>query len=135
VKKDKQKPVFFIPKWYPSRFDDMLGIFVQRHAQAVSEYENVIVLFAKADPTVRKAQVTVSQSQHVHEYSAQYPSRVTGIGIVDKLIKLIYYFSKSFGCLYFLKHHSLCFSNWELINGILGARKYPVRLANKMGMK
>jgi len=46
---DKRLKVLFIPKWYPNRNDSMHGLFVQRHALAVSEYADVSVLFVVSD--------------------------------------------------------------------------------------
>ncbi len=41
-----QKPlkILFLATWYPNRYDAMLGLFVKRHAEAVSHYAKVIVV-------------------------------------------------------------------------------------------
>ena len=38
--------ILFVSRWYPYKEDPMEGLFVQRHAQAVSNYANVSVLYA-----------------------------------------------------------------------------------------
>ena len=38
--------ILFVSRWYPHKEDPMEGLFVQRHAQAVSNYANVSVLYA-----------------------------------------------------------------------------------------
>ncbi len=43
---DKLTPsVLFIPRWYPSRLDPMLGLFTQRHAESIASRASVTVLF------------------------------------------------------------------------------------------
>lgn len=43
---DEKKTIFFFPAWYPHRGDSMFGLFVKRHAEAVSRYCRVGVVFA-----------------------------------------------------------------------------------------
>lgn len=38
--------VLFIPRWYPYPEDEMFGLFVRHHAEAVNTYNQVIVLYA-----------------------------------------------------------------------------------------
>ncbi len=49
---DKRLKVLFIPKWYPHRNDSMIGLFVQRHAKAVSKFVDVSVLAVIADENI-----------------------------------------------------------------------------------
>jgi glycosyltransferase involved in cell wall biosynthesis len=42
---EKKLTVFFYPAWYPHRCDSMFGLFVKRHAQAVSQFAEVGVVF------------------------------------------------------------------------------------------
>jgi glycosyltransferase involved in cell wall biosynthesis len=46
--------VLFLPAWYPHRGDPMLGLFVQRHAEAVSLYAEVSVLAVVSDPEAKE---------------------------------------------------------------------------------
>ena len=77
---DKRLKVLFIPKWYPHRNDSMLGLFVQRHAVAVSEYADVSVLFVVSDE--RNKQVFEIET-HVQDgiteiliYTKKYNSKI-----------------------------------------------------------
>lgn len=48
-----QRPtIFFYPAWYPHRGDSMFGLFVKRHAEAVSAFAKVGVVFAIGDSTI-----------------------------------------------------------------------------------
>lgn len=42
--------VLFLPRWYPNRTDPMPGLFIQRHALAVTQVADVAVVFVKSLP-------------------------------------------------------------------------------------
>ncbi len=44
------KKVLFLPKWYPDKYDLQFGVFLQKHAKAVSLYADVAVLYVTPDP-------------------------------------------------------------------------------------
>lgn len=50
--------ILFLTKWYPSKFGE-LGIFVQKHAKAVSEYCNVNVMYVCSDDSLATPYQTV----------------------------------------------------------------------------
>lgn len=37
--------VMFLPRWYPDRYDPMLGLFVRRHAEAAALYNRISVVY------------------------------------------------------------------------------------------
>jgi len=41
----EQKHILFLPRWYPNRYDRMWGLFVKKHAEAVSLLNQVSVLY------------------------------------------------------------------------------------------
>lgn len=45
--------VLFLTSWYPSRIHPIAGIFIKRHAEAVSLYSDVAVLFVTADKSLK----------------------------------------------------------------------------------
>jgi len=45
--------ILFIPRWFPNRVDPFNGIFIKRHALAVSSMHRVAVLYVNADPVLR----------------------------------------------------------------------------------
>lgn len=47
----KVEKVLFLPKWYPDKYDKQFGVFLQKHAKAVSLYANVAVLYVTPDPS------------------------------------------------------------------------------------
>lgn len=44
--------ILFLTKWYPNKFDPQLGVFVKKHAKAVSDLCNVNVLYVCADQEI-----------------------------------------------------------------------------------
>jgi glycosyltransferase involved in cell wall biosynthesis len=57
-KNDMRFNILFLTKWYPSKFDE-LGIFVQKHAKAVSEFCNVNVVYVCSDNSLYNTYQTV----------------------------------------------------------------------------
>src|SRR3990170_4950612 len=55
--------ILFLTKWYPNKFDPQLGVFVKKHAKAVSEYCNVGVLYACADDNIDTVYKTVTSDR------------------------------------------------------------------------
>ncbi len=45
--------ILFLPKWYPSRLDPQLGLFIQKHAMAAAVNHRVVVLSVHADDSLR----------------------------------------------------------------------------------
>lgn len=51
MKFDQSKKIhaLFLPRWYPHRYDPMMGLFIERHGVAVSRHVDVSVLYVHAD--------------------------------------------------------------------------------------
>ena len=65
--------VLFITAWYPHRYDSMAGLFVQKHAEAVSLYADVKVLYVHLDTTIKHHDIVVNQHNNVQEIYVYYP--------------------------------------------------------------
>ena len=50
----ERKHIVFLARWYPHRYDPMLGLFVQRHAEAAVLYDNISVVYVHADENIRQ---------------------------------------------------------------------------------
>lgn len=79
--------VLFISAWYPHRYDAMAGLFVQKHAEAVSLYANVKVLYVHADNKINDFEIITTQHNNVEEIIVYYPT-----SNLWKLGKIIHYF-------------------------------------------
>lgn len=65
-----RKKILFIARWYPDRHDPMLGLFVQKHALAVQQLHDVVVLYVTADPFLNPGKVEINEviSEGIHEW-------------------------------------------------------------------
>ena len=87
--------VLFLPKWYPNKSAKTEGIFVRRHAEAVSSCANVHVLYAMADETLTKGFYHKENSQinpRLEETIYYYRKNITGIAAIDRAAKFVLYF-------------------------------------------
>lgn len=83
--------VLFLSAWYPHKYDAMDGLFVRKHASSVALYNDVAVLFIKADPKIKKAVVEKTKSGEVEEYYIYYPAGKTKI---SKAFRFLRYYVK-----------------------------------------
>jgi len=81
--------VLFLSQWYPHRYDPMAGLFVQKHAQAVSLYCDVRVLYVHADENIRTYETEERKQKNVTETIIYYPYPKSGF--FRKVIKAINY--------------------------------------------
>ncbi len=65
--------VLYLSPWYPHRYDAMLGLFVRKHAEAVSRYCNVCVLYLFADEKAENYEVVDQVTNGVRELYVYYP--------------------------------------------------------------
>lgn len=84
------KKVLFFSAWYPNRYDAMAGLFVRKHAEAVSHFANICVLFPCADNTVKDFEIITQQTGKITEVYVYYP--FTKWWGVRKFSKAINYF-------------------------------------------
>jgi len=65
--------VLFLSQWYPHRYDKMAGLFVQKHAEAVSLYCDVKVLYVHADENIDSFEVITNKKNRITEVIVYYP--------------------------------------------------------------
>ncbi len=69
---NKPHVLFFTP-WYPNRYDNMLGLFVRKHAEALSLYAEVSVLFLYADEHIQRFDIVTQSTNGVREIYVYFP--------------------------------------------------------------
>lgn len=57
--------ILFLARWYPNRHDPMFGLFVKRHAEAVSIKHNVSVVYVAESPTIQNCKFEIVR-QNLH---------------------------------------------------------------------
>ncbi|PZR25632.1 MAG: hypothetical protein DI535_17595 [Citrobacter freundii] len=85
--------VLWIVGWYPNQIEPFAGDFVQRHAQAVSIYQDVTVLFVTrdADRIVTNKTATIQKAEGRLKEKAIYYALDTKPAIFSKLNSLLKY--------------------------------------------
>jgi glycosyltransferase involved in cell wall biosynthesis len=84
------KKVLFISAWYPHKYDPMAGLFVRKHAAAVSLYCDVRVLYVHADESIDFFKIEENTNSNPKEIIVYYPFKKSGI--ISKIPKTINYF-------------------------------------------
>lgn len=82
--------VLFLSQWYPNRYDSMEGLFVQKHAEAVSLYCDVKVLYLHADENVKSIEIEEIKHNNIDEYIVYYP--INRKFILHRILKLLIFF-------------------------------------------
>lgn len=90
---NKKRIVFHIPKWYPNRYDALLGVFVKRHILSTMPATIPVVIHVMAS---QSSDQWFEQEECIEEgiqtYRCYYKKNITGISALDKLVKLFLYF-------------------------------------------
>lgn len=65
--------VLFISAWYPNRDDNMSGLFVRKHAEAVQLYADVKVLYVHPDKNIGNFEIVDQMHNDLNEVIVYYP--------------------------------------------------------------
>ena len=86
--------ILHLPKWYPNRYDDQDGDFVGRHVAAIAPQAEVAVLFAAVarGPLPSLIECSAELTGPVPTWRYYYRAQPTGLGPLDKVLKLGLYF-------------------------------------------
>lgn len=69
-----KKHIVFLPRWFPNRYDSMWGLFVKKHAESASLYNNVTVFFLEAkDEGVTKTEIIEEKTESINTLYIYYP--------------------------------------------------------------
>ncbi|PKP47623.1 MAG: hypothetical protein CVT92_16800 [Bacteroidetes bacterium HGW-Bacteroidetes-1] len=87
--------VLFLAKWYPSKYDPMLGLFVQRHAEAAAIHNQVSVVYAHLsnDKLKSKFEVDANNDHSIFTVKVYYQSAETCLSPWNKLLNLIRFYT------------------------------------------
>lgn len=87
--------VLFLSAWYPHRYDSMLGLFVKKHAEAVSRYCEVNVLYVFGDQNISKVEYVRNKlNQHFNELIIYYPSKKGLFGRISNFFHFLIFTTK-----------------------------------------
>lgn len=81
--------VLFLPKWYPDKYDAQFGVFLQKHAKAVSAHTQVVTLYVTRDAEAKsKYNLQRSVNHGFSEYIYYYKDCTSSNPIVKKVCNL-----------------------------------------------
>lgn len=66
--------VLFLSAWYPHRNDNMSGLFVRKHAQAVGLFNDVASLYVVSDKNIDRIELTQTLVDNKLEIIVYYPA-------------------------------------------------------------
>ena len=97
--------VLWLPSWYPNKFRPFDGDFIQRHAQAISPYIRLTIIYfyqygQKESPNEDK--IEINESRNLKEIIVSFSFFKTGVSFLDKIIYNLKFF---FTCKKYLKTH------------------------------
>jgi glycosyltransferase involved in cell wall biosynthesis len=75
-----------ICSWYPNDNNPTLGNFVQKHAESISIYNNVVVLAIFSDVQIKNHRITIHERPNLTEIIVYYPKRTKGIKFVNLIL-------------------------------------------------
>lgn len=76
----EQKHILFLPRWYPNRYDPMWGLFVKKHAEAVSLLNQVSILYLHPiDNGQNQTEFIEEKKDHLYTLYIYYPKPNTQI--------------------------------------------------------
>lgn len=91
--------ILHLAKWYPNREDDLEGIFIKRHLECISDNHRSVVLYLRPSNRILKHrwyELEIIHNGQFSEWIGYYNKRVTGIKVLDKILKFIYYYCLSY---------------------------------------
>jgi glycosyltransferase involved in cell wall biosynthesis len=78
--------VLNICSWYPNDLKLTLGNFVQKHAESIALYNDVISLAIFPDTNVEKHRMTINEKDNLVELVIYYPKRIAGVKFINRII-------------------------------------------------
>ncbi len=73
MKRSRRNHILFLTRWYPHAYDPMFGLFVQRHAIAVGNFEDASVIYLHPVDDIEKTDIAYSETAGVLEIIVYYP--------------------------------------------------------------
>jgi len=94
----EKKHILFLPRWYPNRYDPMVGLFIQRHAEAVAlKLQISVVYVTEGDPSQNKVYEIVQSVEHkVSTIRIYYKKSLSRPVTLSKMINGFRFFKSNF---------------------------------------
>lgn len=76
---NERRHIVFLARWYPHRYDPMLGLFVQRHAEAAALYNDISVIYVHPDNQYDIVDETINNVRTIRVYYKQSKSKILSL--------------------------------------------------------
>ena len=76
---NERKHIIFLARWYPNRYDPMLGLFVQRHAEAAALYNDISVVYVHPDDKFDIVDDTTNNVRTIRVYYKKSKSKIISL--------------------------------------------------------
>jgi len=74
IMSENKKHILFLPRWYPTRYDSMWGLFVRKHAEAASAHHQISVLYIEGiDKGIDKTEIEEQHKDGIYSLYIYYP--------------------------------------------------------------
>ncbi|MEO6637642.1 MAG: glycosyltransferase, partial [Ginsengibacter sp.] len=86
--------ILWLASWYPNELTPYDGDFIQRHAEAVSRFQEITVIHIKKDEEgiiTKDVKIISSSKQNLHEMIVFYHPARTGLRLLNRFISSIKY--------------------------------------------
>ena len=88
----KKLNILHFPEWYPHDEDDMEGIFVQQHVEAINSLHNCCVLFCKPKEQRALIRTVLEEEKGYLVIRIFYKQCISGFEPINKLLRKVLYF-------------------------------------------
>lgn len=87
------KSVLFLASWYPTQLDPTHGIFIQNHAKALSQFTNVVVVYAYSFNGLTDTDIQIKKEGNLTEILLAYPKTTLTLPIAKQYAQFNNYLS------------------------------------------
>lgn len=84
-----KRHILFLCSWYPNPDEKSNGIFIRRHAQALSLKHHVTVVFAKSVTAIKEPVLIKNEEENFEEYLYFYPKLGHGLPVISQAQKFL----------------------------------------------
>lgn len=83
--------VLFLSSWYPIQQNPVHGIFIQQHAQALSNFTPVIAIYACSVNHLQNEELEITENQNFTEIKLLYPKTSIKIPVIKQIVQFFKY--------------------------------------------
>nr|NQU90225.1 glycosyltransferase [Bacteroidota bacterium] len=85
---EKSLHVLYLPRWYPHRYDPMMGLFIGRHGMSVLPHADISVLYVHADDNLKDKKYDIVASNDSGLETVRIYFRKSGVKVFGNLVNV-----------------------------------------------